>query len=48
MDFVKKKISDIQKVCSMLDEYVNSIMQAKKWNDLSCVHKGKSINKEKQ
>ena len=30
----------------MLDEYVNSIMQAKKWNDLSCVHKGKALKRK--
>ena len=45
--YCKKKISDIQKSCSILDEkYVNSMIQAEKKNDLSYVHKGNALKRK--
>ena len=45
--YCKKKISDIQKSCSMLDEeYVNSMTWAEKKNDLSYVHKGNALKRK--
>ena len=44
---MKKKISDIQKRCSMFnEEFVNSMMQAEKNNDLSYVHKQNALKRK--
>ena len=44
---MKKKISDIQKRCSMFnEEFVNSMMQAEKNNDLSYIHKENALKRK--
>lgn len=47
IDVIKRKFSNSQKNCNMLDkEFFNSVMQAEKMNDISCVHKGNALKRK--